>query len=156
MRTVLALALAVALALALAVALGGPAFAASEEERILALAQMLRCPVCRGVSVADSPAELSGEMYAVIVEQVRAGRSDQEIIDYFVARYGEGVLLKPPARGLNLLVWAGPALVLAAGGLVVFRVLRGWTGRAPEETAQDDVDPEALARVRRETRGEGQ
>jgi cytochrome c-type biogenesis protein CcmH len=138
--------------LLLSALLSTPALAASEQERILGLAQILRCPVCRSVSVADSPAELSGEMYAVIVEQVRAGRSDEEIIDYFVARYGEGVLLKPPARGLNLLVWAGPALILAAGGLVVFRVLRGWTSGSGRSPGADELDPDALARVRRETR----
>ena len=138
-----------ALAVAIAALLAGPGLAAGEDERILALAQALRCPACRSVSVADSPAEVSGEMYAVIVEQVRAGRSDREIIDYFVARYGEGVLLKPPARGLNLLVWIGPGLVLAAGVALIIRALRGWTAQTPLGPGEEP-DPAVLERVRRD------
>lgn len=131
------------------------ALAVTEEQRILDLAYMLRCPECRSVSVAESPAEIAGGMYASIVAQVRAGRSDQEIIDFFVARYGEGVLLRPPAQGLNLMIWIGPALVVLVGGVLVFRLLRGWTtGNGQEGLRLEEVDPEVLARVRRETRAE--
>jgi len=131
------------------------ALAVSEEQRILGLAYMLRCPECRSVSVAESPAEIAGGMYASIVAQVRAGRSDQEIIAFFVARYGEGVLLRPPAQGLNLMIWIGPALVVLIGGGLLFRVLRSWgAGSAQGGLRLEEVDPEMLARVRRESRAE--
>lgn len=88
-------------------------------DRVEALAARLRCPTCQGLSVADSPSELAAAMREVIAEQVGQGRSDQEILDYFVAGYTEWVILDPPARGRTLLLWVLPGLALLVGGALV-------------------------------------
>lgn len=112
-------------------------------DRGFALEQQLRCPVCKSVSVADSPSETATAMRQEVEEQVAAGRSDEEILDYFRARYGEWVVLDPPVRGATLLVWLLPlgALVVAVGVLVA------WPGRGP---APPPLPEQERERVRRE------
>ncbi|WP_216214737.1 cytochrome c-type biogenesis protein [Amycolatopsis aidingensis] len=95
---------------------GGP----GARDRVYELEQRLRCPVCQSVSVAESPSESAEAMRAVVAEQVAAGRSDQQIIDYFRARYGDWVLLDPPASGATLPLWLLPAGALAGGAVVLF------------------------------------
>lgn len=113
------------------------------------LAAELRCPVCQGLSLQDSPAELAQEMKDLIRERLRAGDTPDQVKAYFVSRYGEWVLLAPPARGFNLAVWMVPVLALLGGIGFVFVVVRRWTRRsrppAPPEVAAED-----RARVRRE------
>jgi cytochrome c-type biogenesis protein CcmH len=90
------------------------------------IAKQLRCPICESVSVADSPAELAVQMRGVIRKKLEAGESERQILDYFVAAYGDSVLLEPPRRGLGWAVWFGPILALAGGALVLWLVLRSW------------------------------
>lgn len=118
------------------------------EERVREIASELRCVVCQNLSVADSPSELAKEMRNLVREQVEQGKSREEIQAYFVSRYGEYVLLSPPKRGFNLLVWGLPFLAIAAGGVVVYFVVRRWTEQAPVE--RPTVDPDYTERVRRE------
>jgi len=91
-------------------------------DRAYQLEQRLRCPVCKSVSIAESPSETATAMRQAVQEQVTAGRSDEEVVDYFRARYGDWVLLDPPARGRTLLLWLLPALGVL-GGLVGVAVL---------------------------------
>jgi cytochrome c-type biogenesis protein CcmH len=85
------------------------------EDRARALSQGLRCPVCRNESIDESNATLAKELRIVLRERIVAGDSDQEALDFMVARYGEYVLLRPDARGANILLWlAAPALLLIA------------------------------------------
>lgn len=93
-------------------------------DRAYQLEQRLRCPTCQSVSVADSPSETAVAMRATIAEQVAAGRSDQQILDYFRVRYGSWVLFDPPVRGVTLLVWVLPVLAAAGGVVVVAMVAR--------------------------------
>jgi len=118
------------------------------EERVREIASELRCVVCQNLSVADSPSDLAKEMRNLVREQVEQGKSRDEIQAYFVSRYGEYVLLSPPKRGFNLLVWGLPFLAIAAGGGVVYIVARRWTERPPAE--RPTVDPDYAERVRRE------
>ncbi|HTU02440.1 MAG TPA: cytochrome c-type biogenesis protein, partial [Candidatus Sulfotelmatobacter sp.] len=108
------------------------------EERTRAVASELRCVVCQNLSVADSPSDLAKEMRNLVREQVEQGKSRDEILAYFVSRYGEFVLLAPSKRGFNLIVWGLPffTILVAAGGVYV--VARRWT-RAHREEPQ--VDP---------------
>jgi cytochrome c-type biogenesis protein CcmH len=101
------------------------------------LAAQLRCPVCQGLSLQDSPSELAQEMRSVIRDQLRAGRTPSQVRDYFISKYGEWILLKPEPHGFNLAVYLLPILGLLAGGTVIALAARRWTG-AP---APSDADP---------------
>jgi len=95
----------------------------SLEARTQRLASSLRCPTCAGASIADSPAVIAAQMRAILVERLNAGDGDQDVRDYFVARYGRWILLDPPTSGIDSLLWLVPAVVIAAGaGLVVVQV----------------------------------
>lgn len=109
------------LALALLVAVVQPPAQAAEtrlpeaqEARLRELARDLRCLVCQNESLAESHAPLAGDLRDEIREQMRAGQSDSEIIDYLVARYGDFVTYKPPFNTRTLLLWFGPFAVLLA------------------------------------------
>ena len=105
------------------------------ERRVKEVASNLRCPVCQGLSILDSPSELAQDMVRLVREQVAAGKTKAEIESVFVQSYGEWVLLKPPARGANLAVWLGPFLLLFAGGVVLFVAVRRWVRRGGEAVA---------------------
>jgi cytochrome c-type biogenesis protein CcmH len=135
---------------------GALAFAAVSrdvEDRVREIASELRCVVCQNLSVADSPSDLAKEMRNLVREQVQQGKSREEVQAYFVSRYGEYVLLSPPKRGFNLLVWSLPFLAIVAGGGVVYLVARRWTERAPID--RPAVDPAYAERVRRELNDRG-
>lgn len=91
-------------------------------DRMEVLAGQLRCPTCQTVSVAESPSETARAMREIIVQQIAAGRSDDEIIAFFVDRYGAWILLDPPRTGAGLLLWLIPPAVLGVG--VVMALLR--------------------------------
>lgn len=93
----------------------------------------LQCPVCEGESVADSPSGLAADMRALIRTRLSAGVSDQQILDEFVASYGEGILTEPPKHGISLGVWLGPTIGLALGTLLLVGLLRAWR-RAPRRS----------------------
>lgn len=97
---------------------------ATLDERVNEVASGLRCPVCQNLSVADSPSRLAGEMRAEIQAQLDAGRTPEQVRDFFVERYGEWVLLAPERRGLNLLPWMLPIAGLIVGAGVWFAALR--------------------------------
>jgi cytochrome c-type biogenesis protein CcmH len=107
------------------------------------VAAQLRCPVCQGLSLADSPSELALEMKDVVRTQLAAGRTPDEVKAYFVAKYGEWILLEPPRRGVNLLAYALPAVALGVGLGVIWLALRRWTkgaSEADELAASEIVD----------------
>ncbi|NJD09701.1 MAG: cytochrome c-type biogenesis protein CcmH [Gemmatimonadetes bacterium] len=91
------------------------------------LASELRCPVCQGLSLQDSPSELSQEMRVIIREQLLAGRSVAEVKQYFVAKYGEWILLEPEPHGFNLTVYIAPVLLLLGGAAFLYFTARRWT-----------------------------
>lgn len=94
-----------------------PTFRADRPEKI---GKQIRCPVCRGVSIADSPAELAVQMMGIVREQVDQGKSDEEILNYFESRYGEWILLQPKAQGMNWIIWLLPVALLIGGGAGIF------------------------------------
>jgi len=113
------------------------------------IAAELRCPVCQNLSAGDSPSELAQQMKGIILEQLKEGKSADEIKAYFVSKYGEWVLLSPPARGFGLLVWVLPYVVAVAGIVLVLLVVRRWTGKKGRQEPSA-ADPALLARIKRE------
>ena len=85
------------------------------EDRVNALGARIKCPVCQGEAIGDSPSETALAMMQIVEEKVAAGESDAQIVDYFTARYGNGILLDPPFSGSTLLVWLLPAAAVAGG-----------------------------------------
>jgi cytochrome c-type biogenesis protein CcmH len=84
----------------------------------------LRCPQCQGLSVSDSKADAARAIYERILELVQQGYSEEQILDYFVSRYGEGILLEPKAEGMNWVIWAGPGVAVLLGLSVVIIAAR--------------------------------
>lgn len=124
---------------------GTPLAAAALETRTREVAALLRCPVCQGLSVADSPATMAMKMKAEVREMVAAGYDQDQILAYFERSYGEFVRLKPPLRGVNWLVWLAPALGLVLGLGVVAWALRGPEGTAEKTTAPSSPGVDADA-----------
>ncbi len=104
---------------------------ANLEQRTSAVASTLRCPVCQGLSIQDSPSELAVQMRGVVRDQLAAGRTPDEVKQYFVEKYGEWILLEPEARGFNILVYILPVAAVLAGVAVVVVAVRRWSRPAP-------------------------
>ena len=97
------------------------AFDPVEHKRVLAISEQLRCLVCQNQSIADSNADLAVDLRNQVIEQINAGRTDKEIIDYMVDRYGDFVLYKPPFKTSTYILWLGP-IALFLVGLIAFYV----------------------------------
>jgi cytochrome c-type biogenesis protein CcmH len=116
---------------------------ATGARRAAALAEQLRCLVCQNQSIAESNAELAIDLRREINEQIRAGRTDTEIVDFMVARYGDFVLYRPPVKRHTLLLWFGPALLAVAALIAFMRALRNRRRRAIERPLTDAEHAEA-------------
>jgi cytochrome c-type biogenesis protein CcmH len=115
------------------------------DQRVADVASRLRCPICQGESVQDSPSALAQQMRAIIRQQLQEGRSEQQVIQYFVDRYGEQIVWEPPMQGFSLLAWTVPFLLLLAGVVVIFFVLREWQGARPRTGEQTSLEETARA-----------
>lgn len=98
----------------------------TEDQRVYTIASQLQCPVCNGESVADAPTPIAAEMRSVILQEVREGWSDSQILAYFHTRYGDTILESPPFDGFTLIIWLAPLLVLLIGGFIVWTAGREW------------------------------
>jgi cytochrome c-type biogenesis protein CcmH len=116
------------------------------EQRARDLGREIRCVVCQSQSVADSDADIAQELRVLIREQIAAGKSDQEIRDYLVARYGDFVLFDPPFKGSTYALWIGPfaILVLAGIGVAIF-----FRRRAQEAARARELSADEHSRVER-------
>ena len=124
---------------------GRPLQGAALDERTQEIAALVRCPVCQGLSVADSPTDLARNMKRQIREMLAAGYEREQVLAYFESSYGEFVRLQPPLRGVNWLVWIAPALGLLAGAFVVARALRkARPAHAPRPVEEAPADDPAL------------
>ncbi|MFL6570789.1 MAG: cytochrome c-type biogenesis protein [Burkholderiales bacterium] len=92
------------------------------EKRVMALAEELRCLVCQNQTLADSHAALAIDLKNRMRELLREGKSEREVLDFMVERYGDFVLYRPPLRATTVPLWAGPFILLALGvtGLIVW------------------------------------
>lgn len=94
------------------------------EARLRNLSQELRCLVCQNETLADSRADLADDLRREIREQMKAGKSDQEIIAFLTQRYGDFVLYRPRVRPVTYLLWFGPFVLLVGGMLVLYRYVK--------------------------------
>src|SRR5215831_11580535 len=94
------------------------------EQRMKNLTEQLRCLVCQNETLADSHADLAEDLRKQVREQIKAGKTDQEIIAYLTQRYGDFVLYKPPVKSTTYLLWFGPFVLLIPGAGVLYQYLK--------------------------------
>jgi cytochrome c-type biogenesis protein CcmH len=141
-----ALLLAVLLAAPLAAKEAAPAAADPVlEKRVMALAEELRCLVCQNQTLAESNAPLAEDLRNQLREKMREGKSDREVVDFLVERYGDFVLYRPPLKATTVLLWFGPLLLLAAGFAVLLRRVR--RRRAAVESGVSEADRKRAAEL---------
>ena len=114
-------------------------------QRAVKLAEELRCLVCQNQTIADSNAPLAVDLRTQIREQITAGRTDGEIVQYMVQRYGDFVLYRPPFKATTALLWLGPALLLLIGAAVLARNLALRRQRQPAEPLTEAQSARARA-----------
>jgi cytochrome c-type biogenesis protein CcmH len=146
-------------------ALAGPALAATSPDEMLkdpgleararALGKELRCLVCQNQSIDDSDAELAKDLRRVVRERLVTGDSNEEVLAFVTARYGDFVLLKPPVRPVTWLLWFGPLAVLLVGGGLVVAFFHGRRPEAGTEAELDAGERERLQRLLAEDGGAG-
>ena len=111
--------------------------------RLVDLSAQLRCLVCQNQSIAESSAELAVDLRNQINEQIKAGRSDAEIVDYMVTRYGDFVLYRPPFKGTTALLWIGPLALLLVAVAFFYRTLKSRRARIDDRPLTDAERAEA-------------
>lgn len=122
------------------------------EQRTKEVSSHLRCPVCQGLSIQDSPSELSQQMKSVVRDMLREGKSEEEVKAYFVSKYGEWILLEPKPAGMNLAVYLAPFVLLLGGGALIVVMVRKWTKAPPTSAPSSDDEAEALQESHSESR----
>jgi cytochrome c-type biogenesis protein CcmH len=108
------------------------------EERVMKLSRELRCLVCQNETLADSRADLADDLRNQIREQMKAGKSDKEIINYLTTRYGKFILYNPPVDPTTYLLWFGPFVLLLAGLVLLFRYVKQRSGLIAESPLSVD------------------
>jgi cytochrome c-type biogenesis protein CcmH len=141
-----------AVALVLLATLPALAHADALDEGVRRVGLQLQCPVCEGESIADSPSGLAADMRGVIRTKLAAGEPDQQILDEFVASYGDSILTEPPKHGISLGVWLGPAIGVTLGALALALILRTWRrvpGQSPDGNVTTRLDPDVADELHR-------
>jgi len=113
------------------------------QKRLVDLSAQLRCLVCQNQSIAESNAELAVDLRNQINEQIKLGRSDKEIVDFMVTRYGDFVLYRPPFKATTALLWIGPIALLLLAVLVFYRTLVSRRARVDERPLTEAERAEA-------------
>lgn len=135
---------------------GTPLTGAALERRTMEISAELRCPVCQGLAIGDSPSQMASNMREQVRELLSRGYTEQQILSYFEKSYGQFVLLKPKFQGVNALVWLLPVLVLAIGFVIVVTKAKKLektpvpaVGATPaQEATSEATDDPYLAQVR--------
>lgn len=114
----------------------------AQQERYQRLTHELRCMQCLNQSIADSPVELAGELRQQVREMVMAGKSDDEIRDYMVARYGEFILFRPKFSARNLWLWLAPGVFLIIGAGIAVHIIRQRSALVDQDDQPVEEDAE--------------
>lgn len=114
-----------------------------QEQRFRHLIEELRCPKCQNQSISDSDADIAQDMRAQVAEMLREGRSDEEIVQFFVTRYGDFVTYKPPVNAETMILWAGPGVVFVIGLMLVVLQIRRARARAQAVEQETEKDSDA-------------
>lgn len=124
------------------------------QAKLKEVSKTLRCAVCQSESVWESNATLAIQMRDIIRERLIAGETPDEIRAYFVSRYGDYIVFKPRFRGLNLLLWGGPFILLAIGAVILYHTLRKWSARpsATDAEMMAPIDEKQRQRIEQELR----
>jgi cytochrome c-type biogenesis protein CcmH len=128
-------------------AYGTPSQTASLDVRTRAVAQDLRCLVCQGESVADSPSDFATTVRALIRQRLREGQSPDQIESFLVSRYGDRILMAPPTRGIGDIAWLAPPLLLLGGLGLLFTLVADWRRHGGQAAEAGEI---YLQRVRAE------
>ena len=121
------------------------------EKRMLAVAAELRCLVCQNQTIADSQADLAVDLRNQVREQLKQGKSEEEILAYMVQRYGDFVRYRPPVKMQTLVLWVGPFLLLGGGMFALLRFLRR-RRQQPETDAVSQKRLDEAAQILRSTK----
>lgn len=117
------------------------------------IAKTLRCTVCQTENIWESGAPLAQQMRNVIRERLAQGQTPEEIRAYFLSRYGDYILMQPPKRGINWVIWILPFLLLVIGGVFVYKEVVRWVRQAPPaDDPLPPIDEQARQRIERELR----
>lgn len=122
------------------------------EKRLQALSKELRCLVCQNETLADSQAGLAEDLRREIREQIKAGKSDQEIISFLTQRYGQFILYRPQVTPTTYLLWFGPFLLLAGGLFILFHYIRSRRDSIAETPLTDEERLRAAELLSSETK----
>ena len=116
------------------------------------IAKTLRCTVCQTENIWESGAPLATQMRDAIRERLIQGQSAEEIHTYFLSRYGDYILMQPPKRGVNWLIWIAPFLLLLIGGFFLYKEVSHWVRNTtlPPQDQPPPLDPQARERIERE------
>ncbi|MBI2850559.1 MAG: cytochrome c-type biogenesis protein CcmH [Chloroflexi bacterium] len=121
----------------LLVMLGGcsaPERTQSLDEQAREIYRSLMCPICQGQTIEQSQSEVSAQMRAIVREKLEQGETKEEILQFFVERYGEGVLAAPVKSGFSLIAWLAPITGIVIGGIILWFTIRKWPGRGNESS----------------------
>lgn len=117
------------------------------EARARELSIEVRCMVCQNQSIDDSDAPLAKDLRVLVRERIVAGDTNEEVLSFLVARYGEFVLLKPRFTLANAFLWIAPIAVLLIGGFIAFVAFRSRRGQNPLEKPLSDAEHDALKKI---------
>lgn len=112
----------------------------SIEKKVSDISDELMCPVCRGQTVAESNSALANDFKKIIRKKLETGESKQEIFNYFTERYGESVLASPPTRGIRLIVWLAPLLVIISGFVIMTKFIHSRNRTTMKKITQKDKE----------------
>jgi cytochrome c-type biogenesis protein CcmH len=131
--------------LAVAILFSGIAFGNEDlDKRVMDLSAELRCLVCQNQSIADSNADLAVDLRRQIREQLGSGKSERDVLDFMVQRYGDFVLYRPPLKASTVLLWSGPFLLLGLGIFLLIRRTRSAKRQVPALSEAERAHAAAL------------